>query len=52
MIDTRGELHQAVMRAVVASEIKDVPIVPIGLTNKDYVVSYNLLLMIRRFETW
>jgi len=43
LIDPHGELYREVMRAVAANPLKDVPIVPIDLTNPDYIVSYNPL---------
>jgi hypothetical protein len=43
LIDPHGEVYRQVMKAVAASGRTDIPIVPIDLTDKEYIVSYNVL---------
>jgi len=43
LIDPHGEVYREVMRAVESRGFKDVPIVPIDLTDNEHVVSYNPL---------
>lgn len=43
LLDPHGEVYREVMRAVAARGKTDIPIVPIDLTDSEYIVSYNAL---------